>query len=59
MTDETKAWIEAWIERNNAQNMSAEEIVKCVLHEAIDNTSIPEKVYPDLRSKLHKAVDAY
>lgn len=59
MTDEMKAWVESWIERNNAQNMSAEEIAKCVLHEAIENTVIPEEVYPNLRSKLHKAVDAY
>ena len=33
------------------------EIAKSIVHNIIDNTAIAENAYPDLRQKLHKAVD--
>lgn len=51
--------IEKWVRTHNTQNMSAEEIVKAMLHEAIDNTVIAEQTYPNLRKQLHNAVDNY
>lgn len=35
------------------------EIARAIVHKAIDDTPIAEDAYPDLRQKMHDAVDAY
>ena len=42
-----------------AMPQTEEEIARAVVHKMIDDSIIAEDVYPDLRQRLHDAVDGY
>lgn len=41
----------------NADTPQTDEEIRAMFHKAIDNSAIAEDAYPDLRQRLHKAVD--
>ena len=47
-----------WTEAGNGEQTDI-EIARAIVHKAIDDTVIAEDAYPDLRQKMHDAVDNY
>ena len=47
-----------WTEAGNGEHTDI-EIARAIVHKAIDDTPIAEDAYPDLRQKMHDAVDNY
>ena len=47
-----------WTEAGNGEQTDI-EIARAIVHKAIDDTPIAEDAYPDLRQKMHDAVDNY
>jgi hypothetical protein len=47
-----------WTEAGNGEQTNI-EIARAIVHKAIDDAVIAEDAYPDLRQKMHDAVDNY
>ena len=50
---------EKWIKEHNAYNMTAEQVAKAMMKEAINNTHWDEETYPNIKKELLKIIDEY
>ena len=53
-----KALADCKTEPNSSEKLQT-DIARAIVHKAIDDTPIAEDAYPDLRQKMHDAVDNY